>query len=214
MGIAAGTVAVSFGPSAETDHSQLRDHTFVAVVPPAAVVAPLTSAWQQWRAAYPGFTWVGPERWHVTLAFLGETTSGQRHRLDESVALLTAATAPLPARLSGTGAFPSAGRPRILWVGVAAAGLDVLAEGVRRAARHSRIALDDKPFRPHLTLARARGDTASSDVPHLLRKLSLAEGAAWEVSRIVLFVSSGGPHPAYTELTAWPLLGLVGDQEL
>lgn len=181
------------------------------MVPPASVIGPLAEAWPQWRAAYPGFTWIGPERWHVTLAFLGEISSGQRHRFGEAMAPLAAATALLPAALSGTGAFPSTARARVLWVGVSAGGLDVLAAGVRRAARQARIAYDDKPFRAHVTIARSRRDAAASDVPHLLRKLAAADGAAWDISRVVLLESSGGPHPAYTELAAWPLSGLVGD---
>jgi 2'-5' RNA ligase len=180
-------------------------------VPPPSAVRPLSDEWPKWRAGYPGFTWIGPERWHVTLAFLGEISSGQRHRLAEALTPLASSIAPLPATLSGSGAFPSPVRARILWVGVAAPGLDALAAGVRRSARTARIAFDSKPFRPHVTVARARHETAGRDVPHLLRKLLVADGAAWEISRLVLFESSGGPHPAYTELASWPLSGLVGD---
>jgi 2'-5' RNA ligase len=74
--------------------------------------------------------------------------------------------------------------------------------------------LDGKPFRPHITIARSRRDAPPSDVPHLLRKLSVAEGASWEVGRIVLLESSGGPRPAYTELATWQLTGLIGHAEL
>lgn len=187
---------------------------FVAVLPPPSVVQPLAQGWPALRAAYPDLSWVAPDRWHVTLAFLGELSSGQRQQLSVGLNPLAAGTAPLPARLSASGAFPSAARARALWVGVVSAGLDVLAEGVRRAAADARISLDGKPFRPHITIARSRADAAQNDVPLLLRTLTVADGATWEVSRFVLLESSGGPRPAYTELAAWPLTGLAGDPEL
>lgn len=167
-----------------------------------------------WRAAYPGWTWVAPERWHLTLAFLGELSSGQRHRLTERLDPVAGATSQFSAQLAGAGAFPSEARARVLWVGVASAGLNDLAAAVRLAATGARIALDTKPFRPHITIARSRRDAAASDVPHLLRKLAVAERASWEVSRVVLLSSAGGPHPVYTELASWRLSGLVGDAEL
>ena len=157
---------------------------------------------------------MGPERWHVTLAFLGELSAGQRRRLAEGLRPLAAATAPLPARLAAGGTFPAVGRARVLWVGVVCAGLDSLVQALRTAAVGARIPLEPQAFQPHITVARAHHGVAPSDVPHLLRKLSVADGAAWEISRVVLLESSGDPHLAYTELAGWPLTGLVGAAEL
>jgi len=82
------------------------------------------------------------------------------------------------------------------------------------AAADARIRYDPQPFRAHITVARGRHDIPASDVPHLLRKLTVADGAAWEISRLVLLESTGGPHPAYAERAAWELTGLIGDADL
>jgi 2'-5' RNA ligase len=175
------------------------------------VLSPLAERWPTLRAAYPGLTWTAPERWHVTLAFLGEVKAGQLHRLRPGLTELAQVTPPFELAVAGAGVFPGERRPRVLWVGLSGE-VDVLSElagGVRRAARRARIELDRKPFRPHLTVARVRRELPAHDVPHLLRKLSAAEGRGWQVDRLVLMQSTLGPHPRYDELAAWPLTGLI-----
>jgi 2'-5' RNA ligase len=150
---------------------------------------------------------VAPERWHVTLAFLGELRAGQRHRLDERLRELATTIAPFRLTVAGSGAFPSPSSPRVLWVGLGGE-LDALAQlavGVRRAARAARIELDGKPFRAHVTAARVRHQLDAHDVPHILRKLSAADGGSWEVDRIALMHSTLGPQPRYDELQSWEL---------
>ncbi len=143
----------------------------------------------------------------MTLAFLGELRAGQRHRLDERLRELAAATAPFELSVDGAGTFPSPSRPRVLWVGLGGQleALGELAVGVRRAARSARIELDGKPFRPHVTAARVRRQLDAHDVPHILRKLSAADGGRFEVDRVVLMQSTLGPQPRYDELQSWEL---------
>ena len=168
------------------------------------------------RAGYPGLSWVAPERWHITLAFLGELRAGQRHRLDERMRELAAATAPFDLAVEGSGVFPNPSRARVLWVGLGGetGRLTELAAGVRRAARGARIELDAKPFRPHITAARVRRDLDAHDVPHMLRKLTAANGNRWEVDRVVLMQSTLGPHPRYDELTSWRLTSPISGEPL
>lgn len=184
---------------------------FVAAVPPAELLAPLAERWPTLRAAYPGLTWGAPERWHVTLAFLGELKAGQLHRLRPGLAEAAVATPPFELTVAGAGAFPNERRPRVLWVGLSGevTVLAELADGVRRAARRARIELDRKPFRPHLTVARVCRELPEHDLPHLLRKLSVADGRVWPVDRLVLMQSTLGPHPRHDEISAWPLTGLI-----
>jgi 2'-5' RNA ligase len=101
--------------------------------------------------------WVDPENLHVTLWFVGEVT-------DERFEALTAAThAPYPTDafrlgLSGTGAFPPSGAPRVLWIGLTA-GVDHLrslyAELARRLAPLG-LEPERREYSPHLTIARIK----------------------------------------------------------
>ena len=114
---------------------------------------PLLDEARQVSAGGVGFTKV--EQLHFTLAFLGE----QPHP-DEALAAgesLREVRA-FDLVLSGVGAFPSTMRPRVLWLGVTdgAAELIGAAERLQKALRERGFALEDRKFRPHLTLGRVR----------------------------------------------------------
>jgi 2'-5' RNA ligase len=70
-----------------------------------------------------------------------------------------AAVAP-QARLGSIGAFPNMARPRVVWIGLAEGSESVssLAATVNAALERGGFGPPDKPFRPHLTLARVRED--------------------------------------------------------
>ncbi|WP_067494722.1 RNA 2',3'-cyclic phosphodiesterase [Actinoplanes sp. TFC3] len=80
------------------------------------------------------------EKWHITLAFLGEVPV-----LDGLVEALETVTVPrgLPLRLRGGGGFGG----RVTWVGVEGE-LNELARDVRTAFKVG----DPRPFHPHLTI--------------------------------------------------------------
>jgi 2'-5' RNA ligase len=93
---------------------------------------------------------------------------------------------------------------------VAWAGLDgdlgplvQLADGLAVAARSVGLAIDDRPFRAHLTLGRWRpGRPADGSLPD---RLAGYRGPAWPVTEVRLLQSHLGPAPTYEELAAWPV---------
>ena len=102
---------------------------FVAVVPPPEVVEHL-DAFLDVRRAAAAFRWAPAEQLHVTLAFLAEVPD---RRLDDLVERLGRAARPtygVRAAVAGGGAFPNAGRARVLW-----AGLDLDEHGRTELAR-------------------------------------------------------------------------------
>jgi 2'-5' RNA ligase len=145
---------------------------------------------------------VPPERWHLTLAFLGEVPDD---RLPAAVAALADAE-PVTLRLAGGGRF-GRGRFTTLWTGVTGdvRALDALARTVRRALKRARLPYDRKPLKPHLTLARP-GDRLSPEEIHAdLTALAAYTGPDWTVGSIELVRSHQGPKPAYDHLAARPL---------
>jgi 2'-5' RNA ligase len=113
---------------------------------------------------------------HFTLAFLGEQPSadaalaaGEVLRDNEAFELA----------IGGAGAFPNTARPRVLWLGVTegAAQLVVAAERLRRALQAAGFALEERPFRPHLTVGRVRPRGEKS------ARLALAAIAPGELAR-------------------------------
>jgi 2'-5' RNA ligase len=106
-----------------------------------------------------GLRFVGRERWHVTLRFLGEVSEDLVEPLGEAVRAAGAAfPGPVECRLGpGTAWFTGV---RVLQL--PAAGLDGLADAIRAATVSlvpdpERPERSSRPFNGHLTLARAKG---------------------------------------------------------
>jgi 2'-5' RNA ligase len=109
-------------------------------------------------AALPALKRVPPELMHVTLAFLGWTPDEQLDRVVDAARAAAAGQPALDLAFAGAGRFPAAGRPRVVWLGVGegADPLGGLAARVRAELGRRELAFDDRPFAPHLTLARVR----------------------------------------------------------
>ncbi len=134
---------------------------FVAVFPPPEVVKEALAA-----ARLPPddrIRWTRPENVHLTLKFLGDV---REELLDDIRAVLEevcASHAPFKVALAGLGAFPSARRARILWasVGEGSGRLRSLATGLDTGLTSSGFEHERRPYTPHLTLGRVRGNPAS-----------------------------------------------------
>ena len=96
-----------------------------------------------------------PEAVHLTLKFLGEIDPDQIPGLEERLRPLAARCPPLALEARGLGAFPDLRRPRVLWIGVRAPeGLMRLQSEIEVAMEGEGFAKEERPFHPHLTLAR------------------------------------------------------------
>lgn len=182
---------------------------FVAILPPAAVLAELTAAVDPLRLQAPDLRWTTRGAWHLTLAFLGEVQEPSVPEL--SVRLERAARRHPPQQLAiaGGGAFPAAARAQVLWAGFSAddRALAALAVSVAAGARRAGAPPPDehRKYRPHLTLARCKKPT---DLSGLARALSGFSGSPWVADSIHLVRSylTGGP-PSYEDVGSWPLAG-------
>jgi len=176
---------------------------FVAVVPPAEVVEELAAAVAPLRSAAPRLRWSEPDRWHVTLAFLGQVPDAVRPGLADRLDRVTRRHGPVDLTLAGGGRFGD----RVLWVGVSG-DLAPLAAGVRRAVERAGVTtMDNKPLRAHLTLARVPNGRRV-DLRPLVDSLRQAVPArSWVMSGISLMSSVGGPSPVYRTEMQWVLRG-------
>ena len=178
----------------------------MAIAPPAEALAELADAVEPLRLTAPELRWAGRESWHLTLAFLGEVD--ERMLPDLTTRLERAASRHPSQRLAinGAGAFPAAGRARIIWAGIQGDGaaLAALAASVAAGARRAGAPPPDegRKYRPHLTLARCRQPV---DATHLTQVLAGFAGQHWTASGIILMRSQPGGQPRYEQLARWPL---------
>jgi 2'-5' RNA ligase len=159
---------------------------FVSLRPPPAAVADLRARRPRWPTP--------PERWHVTLAFLGELPGP-----DVVHAQLGSRLAGRPGvdlRLEGCGSF---GRNGPVWVGVGGE-LDALRElagEVAAACRAAGVELERRAFRPHLTVGR-RGHPPPET-------LAAYRGPTWRAQEVELVRSDLGRTVTHTVLQRYPL---------
>jgi 2'-5' RNA ligase len=173
---------------------------FVAVWPGASAIAHLAAAVEALQVDSGPPRWLPGERWHLTLAFLGEVDEATVPRLQAGLARAARRANRTELQLAGAGRFGN----NVLWVGVAgsAAPLTELAGRAGAAARRTGIVLEDRQFHPHLTVARGRD---GCDLQLWARTLVSYAGPSWPMDQVSLVRSTLGPQPSYTELASWPI---------
>jgi 2'-5' RNA ligase len=108
----------------------------------------------------PNARWVKPESLHVTLKFIGEQPEPALEKI--KAALKGLSSGPLELDFQGHGFFPTPKSARVFWLGIGAGPeLSSLAAAVDNAAASLGIAEEDRPYSPHLTLARGPGGSGS-----------------------------------------------------
>ncbi|MEN3305106.1 MAG: 2,3-cyclic 3-phosphodiesterase [Micromonosporaceae bacterium] len=179
----------------------------MAVYPPAAALDHLGATVDQLeiaRAAGRGINTRLAARplWHVTLAFLGDVPDPAA---DAAAAALDRAAGRVERgpvlHVAGGGRF-GRGKFTILWTGLGGqvAELKALAQTLRRELRRGRLPYDDKPLRPHLTLARPGDRLPAEAIGADLAALADYRGPEWTVESARLVRSYPGPHPRYETL--------------
>lgn len=119
---------------------------FVAAFLPAAVRDTLVAL----RPAVEGVRWVAPEKYHVTLRFLGELDPGAAAFWRQAAEALDVRF-PVDCRAVAVDGFPNSRRARVIALTVDSGGaLEALADALPAGGG------DARRFRAHVTLARAR----------------------------------------------------------
>jgi 2'-5' RNA ligase len=102
-------------------------------------------------------TWVSPERIHVTVRFIGHVDDA-RGSVIAGVLEPPIDVEPFELVVAGTGAFPDRGAPRVIWAGLGdgVASLEAVERAVTSRLTPLAIPPEDRPYRPHVTLARVK----------------------------------------------------------
>lgn len=203
---------------------------FVAVIPPRPVVLELRAALTTLPHDNARLRWCRPETWHVTLAFFGDVPEENLADLKERLGRAAARNTPMELALAGGGHFGG----RTLWTGVQGERerLGRLAESVNSVARRCHIKVDERPFRPHLTLARVRDGANGSnsnlsdtlggtlggrsnehvagplpDLQPYVDRMASFRTPRWLVGEIDLFNVVDDPLKRYERIGRWALTG-------
>jgi 2'-5' RNA ligase len=116
--------------------------------------------------------WVAAENVHLTLKFLGDVSTANLDLLADSLKVEARKHEIFNMPVGGLGAFPTARRARVLWIGLEApAGLKALMHGIEAVAANLGYAAEDRPFSPHLTIGRVGQNISNADISRIYTAL-------------------------------------------
>jgi RNA 2',3'-cyclic 3'-phosphodiesterase len=159
------------------------------------------------KAEIPTARWVSRDQMHLTLFFIGETERLQA--VKDGLAGVKAA--PFDLTLSGVGRFPPGDRkpPRVIWVGInPQPALNHLQANVTTALTAIGFQPEDRPYSPHLTLARLKTERLSPETAQFLAAHQAFQTISISISAFTLYssaLSSEGAH--YTHEAVYALSG-------
>jgi len=174
---------------------------FVGIPLADAVVCELASVVERLRNkpahASDALRWTEPESWHITLQFLGNATAEQLECLKARLGEVRTEAAPV--QLGQLACFDRAG---VLFADVAVTPqLAALQHRVVTATARCGFVAEERPFHPHITLARVKGQGRGTD----LRKMVQTAGAQppftqFPAQEFVLYESQTDPAGAKYEV--------------
>ena len=168
----------------------------------------------------PDARWARPESLHITLKFIGEQPPERVEAITERLRRVESSAFEI--RAGGYGFFPTAKAPRVFWIGIhAGPQLAKLAESIDTTVAEVGIPQEERPYSPHLTLARAgagrrsgspkwrKGDGPNATFAVLEKRLAAMgelDFGKMTAREFILYQSQLSPAGSkYTKLQRFPL---------
>jgi 2'-5' RNA ligase len=137
--------------------------------------------------------WVPAKNIHITIIFLGQVARSKIQSIEKVVSQAAGKCERLHLQLSTLGAFPNLMRPRTLWVGLDGdvAKLLLLHKSLKDNMGSLGFNIENRPFNPHLTLARIGNSTHEASFRSLAEAAGLVQirRVSFEIKRISLMES-------------------------
>lgn len=118
--------------------------------------------------------WETPDKFHITLKFLGNCEPSKLSLLTSQLELLPRNVSSLRVSYNKVGAFPTEQRPRVVWIG---AELDEtlmrLQNDVETLCERLGFERENRAFHPHITLGRVKGTKNMGRLTETLKSLTL-----------------------------------------
>ncbi|QLH03705.1 RNA 2',3'-cyclic phosphodiesterase [Nitrosopumilus cobalaminigenes] len=147
---------------------------------------------------------VEPQNFHFTLQFLGEISQDILLKITKALEKIEFSSFDIV--LKGTGVFPKPSFPRVIWVGSDEKGGDLLIQLSKKVVKALEPLgfLQDKPFKPHITVFRIKKKIG--DISKELENKKMTDFGMQKISNIKLkkseLTSSGSIYSDLMEVKA------------
>jgi 2'-5' RNA ligase len=148
--------------------------------------------------------WSPVENLHITSKFIGEWPERRLAELESALAAVPPFAA-ITINVARFGFFPNPHHPKVLFAGVhAGPALAGLAKQIEEALAHLGCPREERPYSPHLTLARLKNDNIR-DLREHIAIMKNADFGSFEATEFHLYLSKTGPAGSiYTKLASYP----------
>ena len=185
--------------------------SFLAIELPEAIRKRIEEVQKDLRSSKSDVRWVSPEKIHLTLKFFGNVEESRVDTITKSIGPLVGGTRHFSLEVRGMGAFPNVRNPRVIWMGLIDEQqvLIPLQKQLEFTLETIGFQVEDRLFRPHLTLGRMDSGRGKDELIGRVQKYKEVKFGDVEVERLVLFKSDLKPTgPIYTPLGEVKLGGI------
>jgi 2'-5' RNA ligase len=172
--------------------------TFVAIPLPDHVKRFLSNVQSELRSARLPAAWPDPDRFHLTLKFLGPTPRDMLLPIQSAMADLSGAFPELTLKAEGMGVFPNVKKARVVWSGIRGQTrqLTQVVTALDRQLHAIGIPAQSRPFFPHITLARIKKPVRQGVMNPLIKRFENEISPAFRAKGLVFYESRLSPEGA------------------
>lgn len=171
--------------------------TFIAIkIDPGAELLKLFSALKK-ELGIESVKWTDPGQIHITLAFLGDTSDKSISEVSTMLHSTCSSKESFSFDISGIGVFRNINDARVIWAGIKnSEELGSLFTVVKTGLENIGISLEDRAFRPHITLGRVRRNIDRNLLERLVKQYDRKLFQKAEVREVIYFESILRPEGA------------------
>ncbi len=145
--------------------------------------------------------WSPVENMHITTKFIGEWPEPRLAEIERALATVEVPEA-IGVDVRGLGWLPNPNRPRVFWAGVhSGEPLSALADATEQAVAPLGVPLDDRPYSPHLTLARVKDPIGLDALRRAVAGVESQSFGSFQVKTFALYLSAGGKYTRLAEFS-------------
>lgn len=181
--------------------------TFIGIFPPPHVQSAITDILTPLESDARAIRWEKQVKFHITMKFLGDILPEQLHQLQSFLIQECRPIRQFEILLKSFGCFPTTHAPKIVWIGSSGNENDWLVDcfkAVESACTSAGFKKDERPFHPHITLGRVKGNISEN----LIKKIenTTFQPLQFLCTELLIMKSDLSPSgSAYSQLSSIPL---------